>query len=244
MSYERALAAIKADLDRIPAASRWCYHNGYWPLRPDHDRPTPLRDPDAHPDHVPGAMFDHGLGAYQCRTAWVTARGHMAAADQQTAGMLAHFGSGALCAPLRIRDEDRHEFDVPKYAQAITRRVTLIQVVAGRSGPDMREWVCDSLTANYGPVWRAAEAYAELTTHHHRAGDQVARQPTVAMCSICRIQAAAPKKGGLCERCAKRIQRDERPRSVVITELRQEATVELERAKFVRSQHGCGYGAA
>lgn len=241
MSYERALAAIKADLDRIPDASRWCYHNGYWPLRPDRDRPTPLHDPTMPADYVPGATHDHGLGAYQCRTGWVAARGHLAAADQQTAGMLSHFGSSAtLCSPLRIRDEDRHESDIPKYALAISQRVMLLQRLHSYSGPDTQEWLADSLTAPYGVVWRAAEAYAELTTHHHRAGDQGVNQATVPMCKLCSLRPAEPKKAGKCHTCYQRVWRDG---TQAIVEIRAETQIELERAKQRRSRQ-CGYGAA
>lgn len=239
MSYEKALVAIKADLDRIPDASRWCYHNGYWPLRPDHDRPTPLRDPGAQPDHVPGATFDIGLAAYQCRTAWVTARGHLAAADQQTAVILGHLAQRAECLPLRIRDEDRAESDIPKYAVAVRRRVTLIQLARNNAGPDIREWVAESLMNPYGPVWRAAEAYAELTTHHHRAGDDT-KPTTIPMCKICSLRPAEPKKAGKCHACYQRLWRDG---TQAIVEIRAETQAELERAKQRRSRQ-CGYGAA
>jgi hypothetical protein len=238
LSYERALAAIKADLDRIPDASRWCYHNS-WPMRPDRDRPTPLRDPTFPVDFVPGAKFDIGIGVYLCRSGWVAAREHLAEADRDTAAILAGLAPRAGCSPLRIRDEDRHEEDIPKYAVAVRRRVTLIQLARNGAGPDIREWVVESLTNPYGPVWRAAEAYAELTTHHHRAGDDT-KPTTIPMCKICSLRPAEPKKAGKCHACYQRLWRDG---TQAVVEIRAETQAELERVKQRRSRQ-CGYGAA
>jgi hypothetical protein len=238
LTLDRAIAAARADLDRIPDASQWCFNNGYQPLKPNHDRPTALRDPTHPVDFTPGATFDIGIGDYLCRTGWVTARQHLVDAERSIAAMTG-------LQPSCIRDEDRNIGDIFELVAAIKRRMTFLLTLHAAATPDKAGWISDTLTAHQGPIWRIAEAYAELTTHHHRNGDQVER-PTVAMCNICRSKAAEPRRGGKCARCEQRLYRAEHdgyPRAHVIAELRQEAAAELEAAKQRRAAHGPGYGA-
>ena len=218
----RAFELAFRDLNAINARLDVMHTEAWLPAGPNRDRPTPHRDPAAHPDHVKGSTWDCGLADEQARQGWQRMIWHLRNAEQVSTDVLcAAVGvesrSVAAYAPTGLLDAQSGVKRLASRLRALRGLHGLwSEGVAGGvtvGGVDVprAQWLARELMGERGRP--QGSCFDEVKQAMHEA-EKIVRQVGTGkppdVCSQCRSPRSVgqPRKGGLCYACDKRNQRN------------------------------------